>query len=78
MKINMSSVFARRFDMFELVYNTRKNTLQMVLAEVPADKRTECGMPKMKRCYICSTPKGHEWEFELAENLRPATIFERV
>ena len=74
MKFNMSNVFARKFDVFEMVYNTKK---KMVLAEVPMDKRTECGMPKMKRCYICSTPRGREWDFELAENLRPTTIFER-
>ena len=78
MKINMGGMFARKFDSFELVYNTKKNIVQMVLAEVPFNKRAECGMPKMKRSYICSTPKGHEWEFELAENLRPTTIFERV
>lgn len=77
MKFNMSNVFARKFDVFEMVYNTKKNVIQMVLAEVPMDKRTECGMPKMKRCYICSTPRGREWDFELAENLRPTTIFER-
>ena len=78
MKINMKSVFAPKFEMFQLVFNVKKNKLQMVIAEVPMNKRTECGMPKMKRCYICSEPKEHSWEFELAENLRPATIFERV
>jgi hypothetical protein len=78
MKSNKTNIFARKFDMLEPVYNTKKNELQIVLAEIPYNKRNECGVPKMKRAYICTKPKSDVWTIELSEDLRPATIFERV
>lgn len=74
----ISTLFARRFEMFELVYNTKKNELQMVITEIPADKRKECGASKLKRSYICTKPKTDVWTIELAEDLRAPTIFEKV
>ena len=78
MKNKVNNIFARKFDMFELVYNTKKGELQMVLAEIPMNKRKECGVSRMKRSYICTVPKTNIWTIEQGEDLRPATIFERV
>lgn len=78
MKNKIDNFFTHKFDMFELVYNTKKGTLQMILAEIPFNKRHVCGISKMKRSYICTVPRSNEWTIELGEDLRPATIFERA
>ena len=77
MKKNNADIFARKFEMFETVYNVEKKCLQMVLSEIPINKRSECGLPKLKRAYIVTTPGTYVWSIESGEALRPATIYER-
>lgn len=67
----------RDYEMLETVYNTQKNVTQFVLAKIPFNRRTEFGVPKTKKAYICGQLGTNTWTIEFQENLRPATIFER-
>ena len=71
------SILTRKFEMFETVYNTEKDKLQMVISEIPFCKRAACGLRKMERAYICGEPGTNIWSIELGKNLRRATIFDR-
>lgn len=70
-------IFANKFEMADIVYNTKKKKIQMVLSEIPLNKRELFGMPKMKRCYIVSTDGGG-WTVESSEDLRHATVSEML
>lgn len=71
-------IFADKFEMSDIVYNTDKKKIQMVLSEIPLSKREFFGMPKMKRCYICASREDNSWTVELGENLRRASFFEML
>lgn len=65
------NVFVYNYGTFEEVKNVVKNEINVVILEIPRDKRKDFKMPEDARCYICSKPKSKEWFVELAENLRP-------
>lgn len=67
----------RRFEMCELVYNMEKKCTQIVLSEVPYDKKENFGLQKFERAYICSERGSNNWTVEYAKNLRQATVFEK-
>lgn len=69
--------FARDYEVLETVYNKEKKVTQFVLAKIPFNRKTELGIPKMKKAYFCSEFGTNTWTVEMSENLRPATIFER-
>lgn len=71
-------IFSDKFEMSDIVYNTEKKKIQMVLSEVPLCKRELFGMPKMKRCYICASREDNSWTVELGKNLRHATVSEML
>ncbi|MDT3386986.1 MAG: hypothetical protein LIR46_04375 [Bacteroidota bacterium] len=75
-KINVEFL-TRKYEMCETVYNMEKKHTQIVLAEIPLNKRASFGLPKMERAYICSDVGSSNWYPVLGRNLRPATIFEK-
>jgi hypothetical protein len=76
MKIN-ADFLTRKFEMCETVYNMETKRIQIVLAEIPLNKRAGFGLPKMERAYICSDRGSNNWSAVPGKNLRPATVFEK-
>ena len=65
------NTFVYNYGTFEEVKNIAKNEINVVILEIPRDKRKDFEVPEDVRCYICSKQRSKEWFVELAENLRP-------
>ena len=71
-------ILAPKFKMFDIVFNTEKKRMQMVLCEVPFNMKDEVKVPRLKRAYICSEIDKRTWGVEMQENLRAATIYDKM
>jgi hypothetical protein len=74
----LANLFAPKYTMLDAVYNKDKKCVQVVLSVVPFDRKGDFGVPKTKRAYICSDLAAEHWTVELGENLRKATIYDKL
>lgn len=64
----MFNMFKKTYETFDVVYNTKKETIQCVISKIP---ESSSGGSKL---YLCSTPGETEKTVENEENLKLAKL----